>query len=617
VDITVPITVAPERIANAGAWWFDAVGRIKAGTTVEQARIQADTVFQTFMKDREASEMRTKHFDHIELASAARGLERLRTRFSRPLYALTVVAALVLLIACANLGNLLLVRGAARGREFAIRLATGAGAGRLFRQLVTETLLLFLVGAAAGLAVAQAAIGVLTGFFAIGRNPIALDVRFDWRLAVFAASIALGAGLMTGLWPAVRALNTDPHGSMKEGEGRLAGSRRFRTTGRLLLVSQVALSLVLMVTAVLFVRSMLNLRAVDLGFVADRVLTMSLDPIIPGDGAGSARQQFWVQALERVRALPGVRAASLSVLTPLSGRDTGKIVDVPGFQPRSQLDKTVRLNHVSEDYFRVFGIRLIAGREFTANDTSRSRKVAIVNEAAAGAFFSGRSVIGGTLDFGNGNAYEVIGVVENFKHQSVREQAPRFAFVPLWQRLDGIGRITLAVSSDQPAASMTRAVTREVTGVNVNTLLSDVISVNEQIDATLVSERLLSTLATWFAALALGLAAVGLYGILSYWVARRRTEFGVRLALGAPVSSVVWVVLRQVLAQVGLGLAIGLPAAIAVARASEALLFGISPMDLRIYALSAAALVAVAGLAAWLPARRASSIDPCEALRQD
>ncbi len=474
-----------------------------------------------------------------------------------------------------------------------------------------------MLGAAAGLLVAYAAIQIVTGFFAIGRNPIVLDVHFDWKLAGFAGLIALAAGLLTGLWPAVRALRTDPHASIKDGEGRLAGSRRFGATGRMLVVSQVALSLVLLVTAILFARTMANLRDVDLGFTGDRVLTMSLDPIGANDETGAGREQFWIRSLARVRALPGVRAASLSVLTPLSGRDTGKLVTVRGYQPQSELDRRVRVNHVSEDYFRVFGIQFLAGRDFTANDTTRASRVAIVSQATVEAFFSGRNPIGETLDFGDGRIYHIVGVVDDYKHLNVRDNPPRFAFVPLWQRIDGIGRISLAVSSEQPTASMTRAITSEVVAINSNTLVSDVIGVREQIDATLVSERLVSTLATWFAALAVGLAAVGLYGILSYWVARRRAEFGVRIALGAPLSNVAWGVLREVLVQVGLGVAIGLPLALAAARASEGLLFGVAPIDPRNYVLGVAALAAIACLAAWLPVRRACSIDPCEALRRE
>jgi predicted permease len=614
VDVTLPINQAGRLLADAGAWWFDAVARLGPGATVAQATAETDAVFQAFMDDR-APDLRRRHFDHIELAPAARGLERLRSRFSRPLLALAFVAAIVLAVACANLGSLLLARGAARAREFAIRLATGAGSGRLFRQLLTETLLLFTLGTVAGLVLARLAVQGLTGFFAAGRNPILLDVRFDWRLAGSAAAVALAAGLLTGLWPAIRALRTDPQGAIKDGDTRLAGSVRSGSAGRLLVAAQVALSLVMLVAAAMFVRTMTNLRAVDLGFSGRRVLTLSLDPLLPDGTPPGAREQFWRRVLERVRGLPGTLAASLSVLTPLSGRDTGKFVTVTGFRPGDEMDRIVHLNHVSEDYFRAFGIEVLSGRAFTPHDARDGLKVAVVNEAAAKAYFAGRDAIGEMLAFGESAVYQVVGVVRDHKHMSVREPAPRLAFVPLWQPVDGVSRITLAVSSDQPPAALARTVADEVRAVHPRTLVSDVIGVEEQIDATLLSERLLSTLAAGFAALAVALAAVGLYGILSYSVARRRAEFGLRMALGASPTRVASGMFKEVLLQVGAGLAIGLPVALVAARAAEGLLFGVTPADPRGYFFSAAVLAVVACLATWLPARRACSIDPAETLR--
>jgi predicted permease len=378
----------------------------------------------------------------------------------------------------------------------------------------------------------------------------------------------------------------------------------------------VALSLVLLVAAVLFARTIVNLRAVDLGFSGSDVLTMSLQPDLPGDTA--AREQLWTRVLERVRGLPGVHAASLSVLTPLSGRNTGTVLTMPGVRPRAGMEQSIRLNHVSEDYFRTFGIELLAGRALTRRDATGAVKVAVLNDTAAKAYasFTGRSPIGETLELGESGVYQVVGVVRDHKHLSVREQAPPFAFVPVWQPIDPISRITLAVSSDQPPSTMARAVANEVRAIHPGTLVSDVIGVEEQIDATLVTERLLSMLATGFAALVLGLAAIGLYGIVSYSVARRRIEFGVRLALGAPRSRVASAVVGEVLLQVAAGIVVGLPLALVIARTAERLLFGVTPADPASYLLGAAALTMAACAAAWLPARRACSIDPADTLRR-
>lgn len=616
VEVTLPITAEGAILADAGAFWFSAIARLRPGVSAEQGRAQVDTIFQSFMQhSRWDPEMRRAHFDHMELTPALRGLGGLRTRFGASLIALASVAGAVLLIACANLGNLLLVRGAARERELAIRLATGAGVGRLLRQLLTETLLLFALGSVASVAVAALITRALTGYVAIGRNPILLDVRYDWRLAIFAAGIALVAGLITGVWPALRAVRTAPHAAMKDGDGRVAGSARVGVASRFLGIGQVALSLVLVVLAIVFVRTMVNLSRVDLGFSGTRVLTMSLDPRLPPGATVEARQQFWTQVLTRVRAMPGVRTASLSVLTPLSGRDVGKLIDVRGFQPRSDTDRLIHVNHVSEDYFETFGIQRIGGRGPLVQDQAGAPRVVAVNEAAATAFFAGRNPIGEEIDFGEAGAYRVVGVIRDHKHRSVREDTPRFAYVPLWQPIERLSRITLSVSSTQPDAVLARAIIDDVRGVAATALVSDVLGVQEQIDATLVTERLLSTLAAGFAVLALVVAAIGLYGVLSYALARRTTELGVRLALGARPAQVAWSVLRGVLGQVLLGIGLGLPVAVAAVRAAEELLFGVTSAEPWSYVLGAAMLTAVACLAAWIPARRAASTDPCHALR--
>lgn len=616
VDLTVPITQVDGRRTDVQTWgWYDMVARLRPGAIIEQATAQTDTILQSFLSDHEGSTVLRRN-DHMALVPASRGADGLRTRFSKPLYALTLAAAIVLLISCVNLGNLLLARGTTRAREFAIRLATGAGSRRLVKQLLTETLLLCLVGAAAGLLVAHVMINGLTGFFAVGRNPIVLDIQYDWRRTLFATGVALVAGLFTGLWPAARALRTDPQTAIKDGDRRIAGSSRLAMAGRFMVVSQTALSLVLVVSALIFVKTMVSLRAVDLGFSDSRVLTMSLIPDFQGETAVEARTQFWTQVLDRVRGLTGVRAASLSVLTPLSGRDTGRRIDVAGFQPRTERDRSIHLNHISEDYFQTFGIELVAGRAFTPRDTNGAPRVVVVNEAAVKFYFAGRSPIGETIQFQNSGAYQVVGIVRDHKHRNVREQAPPFAFVPLWQPIDPVSRITLAISSDQPSSPMARAVTQEVQSIHANTLVSDVIDVEEQIDATLISERLLSALATGFAALALGLAAIGLYGILSYSVAQRKAEFGVRIALGATRSRVASDLLRTVLLQVAVGVGIGLPAALATGRAVEGLLFGVTPAEPWYYLFSAAVLAVVACVAAWLPARRAAHIDPVAVMRE-
>jgi predicted permease len=620
IDVTFPITIEREMLGNSGSWWFDTVARLKPGVPAAQARAETNAIFQSFMADRTSvsAEIRKKHFDHMELPAASRGTNSLRRRFSKPLVVLTGVAGFVLLIACANIGTLLLARGASRDREFAIRLATGAASGRLLRQLLAETLLLFTAGAAAGMAAGWVAVQGLTSLFAIGRNPIMLDVQYDWRLIAFTAGLTLATAVSSGLLPALRAIRSDPQAAMKEGEARATMSRRSKAAGRVFIVSQVALSLVLLAGAVAFLRSLVNLRHVDLGFTQSRVLTMSIQPdetLVPS----TARTQFWMRVLDRVRSLPGVHSASLAVLTPLSGRDRGARVQVPGFQPRSDMDSLIRLNHVSEDYFETFGIGVVRGRTFTSKDSAGAPNGVILNEAAVRFYFRDRDPLGQTMQFSatplSKGLYQVIGIVRDTKHMNLREAAPRFAFISMRQPRDGFGRVTVAAVSSLPEAQLAATIAREMTSISQGVLVSDVVTVQEQIDSTLLSERLVSILCGAFAALGLILSAVGMYGVISYGVARRTAEIGVRIALGAQPVNVAWDVVRQTAALLAIGLAIGVAGAVLATRAAESLLFGIKSADPIIYLTGALILAVVACAASYFPARRAAAVDPIQALR--
>jgi putative ABC transport system permease protein len=609
VDVTLPITLEPDLIRNAQVQWFHAVARLRSGADARQAAAETDASFQSLRAGLSRFDARPPRFVRIELTPATKGMDRLRDRFSSPLSVMTLVTGIVLLIACTNLGGLLLVRGAMRRHEFALRLANGASPLRILRQVLTETLVLVVLGAAAGLVVAYLAIEGLTGLFAAGRRPILLDMQYDWRLIAYALGVTFVTGVLTGVWPAIRALQVEPQTAMKDHETRLAGWRRSK--GRQVLVgAQVALSLALLVAAALFARTMMNLRAVDLGFMPGDVLTMSVDPGTVRDNG--AMGQIWTAWLERIRRLPGVRSASLSVLTPLSGRNTGAMMSVPRTSSRGD----VRVNHVSEDYFRTFGVALIAGRSFTRQDGASGPRVVVLNETAARVAFPGRSPLGERVELAGGGLYQVVGVVGDSKHLSLRESATPFAFVPLGQPVTPISRLTLAVSSEMRASLTARAVADEVRSVHPNTLVSDVIGVDAQIDETLISERLLSMLATGLAVAVLALAAIGLYGIVSHATVARTREFGLRLALGAPRSRVAAGVVADVMMPVTAGIAIGLPLALMIARAAERLLFGVTPADTTSYALGALAMMVVAAAAAWLPAKRACTLDPAETLRR-
>jgi putative ABC transport system permease protein len=612
VDVTLPITQERRLLANAQVRWFNAVARLRPGIAAARAEVEVNAIFQSFLADhgREIERLRSQ-VDRVLLTPASRGRDQLRDRFSSPLVALTIVGAMLLLAACANLAGLLLVRGTSRGREFAIRLATGAGSARLVRMVLTETTVLFLLATAAGLPIGAVLIQRLTRFIAVGRRPVLLDAQFDWQIVMSATAVAFGAACLTGLWPALRAMRTDPQRFLKGNRARPTRSWG-AVTGYTLVTGQVALSLALVVTSALFVQTIANLRRVDLGFPPTGVLTMSIAPDFRRAVTPVAREHVWRRVLERVSALPGVRAASLSALTPLSGRSTGAMVTAPGSSPRD-----IRLNHISENYFRAFETQLVAGRTFESTDVAGAPRVALLNETAAKAVFPGRSAIGERIAIASAGEYHVVGVVRDHKHLSLREESAPFAFVPVWQGIDALGRLTLAVTSMLRDATMTRAVADAVREVDSGILISDVFGVEEQIDATLVTEQVVSMVATAAAAIVLGLALIGLYGIVSYSVARRTSEFGIRLALGARRGQVASHVVGEIAAHVAAGLVVGLPLAFVIARAAEALLFGVTSTDALSYVAGAGALVLSAGVAAWLPAARAARIDPAVSLRQE
>jgi predicted permease len=622
VDVTVPITlVGARQLHDRGAWWFDIIGRLKAGVSPEQARAEIDVIYQNFMSEVQVSpEDRRDYFNHMELLPASRGLEELRHMFSKPLLVLMALVGFVLLICCANIFNLLLARAAARQREFAVRVAIGAGRVRLIRQLLTETLTLFFFGAALALVFASWASHGLAGFFATGSYPILLDLNLNGRILVFTSGVALVTGLLLGLAPGFSAVRADPQNAIKDGEHQVTASHARLSARKVLMSLEVASSLVLLFGAGLFIRTLQNLKSIDPGFYTHGVLTMMVEP---DDAAykDAHLATLWQRILEQTRTIPGVQSASLSVLTPLSGRDRGVGVDVAGFQPRSDRDKGISENHVSEGYFETMGIPLLLGRTFTQNDNANAPKVAILNETAARFYFGDRNPLGARLDFGktpnSDGIYNVVGVVRDSKHNSLREDAPRFVFLPVSQPRDYLNRLALTVRTNSNSLDLAPVVRRRIRALGSNILISDTATLDQQIDQSLLQERLVSTLSGFFGFLALLIAAIGLYGVMSYSVVRRTREMGIRMALGARSATVLWMVLRETFSTIGLGIGLGTPAALLLGRTVGSLIYGLKPSDPATILGSGLILGAVAILAGYLPARRASKVDPTVALRYE
>jgi predicted permease len=622
VDLAVPMALAdPVKMRDRTSLWLLVAARLKPGVGAAQARAEADALFRAYMADVQiAPEARRRLFNHIDVAPAAKGLSGLRRQFSKPLTALMILAGLVLLAACVNMTNLMLARAVARQRDFAVRLAIGAGRWRLVRQNATEALVLVGAGAMLGVVLARMGETALAAFFAEGSNAIVLDLSLNARVLLFTLSLAVLSGLAVGIAPAIRAARLDPAAGLHGGSRSIAGNRVSMRLGRALVVVQVALSMVLLAGAGLFIRSLRQLEKVDLGFVREGILTLEIAPEQRLQGSSG-----WLAAqgdiLERVRQIPGVRSAGLTTVSPMSGRDRGALVEVPGFAPQTEGDKRIHMAAISPGYFETLGVPVLLGRDFTISDHGGSLKVAILNETAARFYFGSANPIGGKVRFTNyarrDLLYEVVGVVRDTLHDNLRDRASRFIYLPVPQSVEPIQRIGLAARCAGDATGFSEPVRRQIQSAHPALLVTSASTMEKQIGQTLFRERLVATLSIAFGTVALVLASIGLYGILAYAVTRRTNEIGIRMALGATRNGVVWIILREGFALAGGGIFIGVPVVLAIGQVAKALLFGVEPFDPFALVSAALLLLVLAGVAAVLPGRRASLLDPSTALRRE
>jgi predicted permease len=596
---------------------------VREGATAEAARARlaalAPAVFAaTVPPDWQAEWKRDYVKNTLDAVPAATGQSALRDRYRQALLALMAVVGTVLLIACANVANLLLARAAARRREVAIRLAIGAGRGRLVRQLLTESLLLALLGAATGLVFASWAGGLLVRLLSTRANTVRLDLSPDGRLLAFTLAVATATALLFGLAPAWRSTRVDPQAAMKAvGRGAAEGRPRL-ALGRALVVGQIALSLVLVLGAGLLLGTFRRLATLDPGFRSEGVLLATVGlrgARLPDERLPEVRRRI----LETVRAVPGVKSASASTLTPVSGAAWNGRVAVDGYAPTGRDDAMVYFNAVSDGFFATLGTPLLAGREFGRGDVAGSEPVAVINLAMARKFFGGASPLGRRIALEDGPAaghsMRVVGVVGNTKYGTLREEARPLVYLPL-EHDPAAPMLNLELRAHGPPAALVPAVTAAVGGIDRGITLRYA-TLGEQVSASLTQERLLATLSGFFGGLALLLAAVGLYGTMAYSVARRRSEIGIRIALGAARARVVRLVLGEVGRMVLAGVAIGaLVAAVAVRRVAP-FLFGVEPSDPATWALAALVLAAVAAAAGALPAWRAARLDPMDSLREE
>jgi predicted permease len=628
-ELSIPMAMEPRLIQGrsemneAWYWWVSVMGRLKPGVSAEAVRAELEVVFQRNAQEgwnalppnRRPPDYGQRELPRMQVVSGAQGLTNVREAYQRPLRILMIVVGLVLLIACANVANLLLARAATRRQEIAVRLALGAGRFRLIRQLLTESVLLALCGGALGWMLAWWAKDLLTIWHPWSGGGLEVDLRLDWRVFGFTAAVAMGAGILFGLAPALRATRIDLTPALKENARGAKSS--LSALGKSLVVAQVALSLLLLVGAGLFVRTLRNLQSVELGFNADNLLLFRVDPRLNGyDNEQIAR--VYQQLVERIEAVPGVRSATMSRHPLLSGSSANGPAYAQGGVPQTAADSIVYQQRVRWNFFETMEIPLVAGRLLTAQDDERAPRVAVINQTMARRFFGAENPLGRRFGFGrteNSGQIEIVGVVKDAKYTGQRDEIPSTAYLPYPQQ--SLGQMNFAVKTSGDPNLLLGAVREAVRQVDRNLPLFDVKTQTEQADQALAQERLFARLTGFFGLLALVLASIGLYGVMSYSVAQRTREIAIRMALGATQSVILRRSVGQGMLLAATGIAIGTAAAVALTRFISSFLFGVAPNDPLTFVVIALMLTIVALLACWIPARRAARVDPMIALRYE
>ncbi len=629
-DMAVPLCAEPlingedSQLNSRIGWWLSVMGRLKPGWSVERAAVQLRAIspglFQATLPP-QFNASNAKHFLQYKLGTspAGSGISDLRKQYEEPLWLLLALAGLVLLIASANLANLLLARASAREKEMGMRMAVGASRARLMRQLLAESLLLAAIGTAFGTLLARNVSQVLVASLSTQHDPLFVDIGTDWRVLGFTTALAVLTCILFGLAPALRATSVAPGVVLKE-SGRGATDRRSRFgLRRVLVVSQIALSLTLLVGALLFARSLNNLAKLDPGFRRDGILVTDIDFTarhLPKEG----RLAFSDELLRRVRAIPGVDAATIAAIVPLSGDGIGHDV-LMGDTGEPEGDVPVAaFNYVSPGFFETLQTPFLAGRDFDEHDRTGAPNVAIVSETFIKKFAKGNNPMVTTFRVRRLNRisapYQIIGVVKDTKYSDLREELSPIVYAVKAQSDDPPTDAQILIRSGAPLASILSAVKSTVSQSDPDADIS-FSNFHQMIDDGLLRDRLMARLSGFFGVLAAVLAAIGLYGVISYMVERRRNEIGIRMALGAGQQRIIRLVLRETCILLLVGLATGVALTLATAKTAASMLFGLKPTDALTYILAALCLSVVAALASFLPARRAARLDPMVALRNE
>jgi predicted permease len=553
----------------------------------------------------------------IALTPGQRGQSSVHGEARTPLLLLFGITGIVLLIACANIANLLLARGAGRSMEMAVRLALGASRRQVLGQLLLESCLLALLGGVASLFIAHWTLSLI-GSLLPPEAASSMQLSMRPSVMLFAAALSIATGLLFGMFPALHSTRPDLVTTIRAGAGQISGQRaasRFRSS---LVTAQIALSMALLVSAGLFIRSLMNVSRVDMGIDVDNVVTFAISPELDGYTPARSRQLF-----ERVEtelaALPGVTGVTASLVPILSGSNWGTSVRVEGFPGGPDVDDGARYNEVGPGYFRTLGVPLLSGREFAASDAEGSVQVAVVNEAFAKKFNLGRDAVGKRMSTDNEGTtldIHIVGLVQNAKYSEVKDEVPPLFFSP-YRQDSTVGRITFYARTALDPAQLLRTVPTVLKSIDPNLPLENLKTLPQQVRENVFMDRMISTLLAAFAMLATALAAVGLYGVLAYTVAQRTREIGVRMALGADAARVRALVLGQVTRMLLVGGLVGIAGALALGRAARSLLFGLQGHDPVVVVTAAAVLAVVALGAGFIPALQASRVHPMQALRYE
>jgi len=622
-DVAIPLC-AEEAISAKGpsrdpvAWWITTIGRLRPGWTLERASAQlagvSPGIFAATVPVQFDGPARKDYLSfRLGAVPEANGFSTLRTNYQEPLWLLLGLAGLVLLIACANLANLMLARASAREREMALRLTLGASRPRLIRQLVTESLLLAVLGAAAGVVLAQMLSPLLITYLSTQLDQVFLELTLDWHVVGFVTGLAVLATVLFGLTPAFRASRVAPGMALKASGRGVSASGESVLLRRVLVVSQVALSMVLLVSALLFVRTFQNLMRVDTGFQQGHILIANFD-YSPLKLPESSQMVFKRELLTRIQAVPGVASAAETLFPPLSQAGWDGSVDIPDGPQRQD----VRLSRISPGYFKTMEMELISGRDFNYADAPAAIHKAVVNRAFVLKFFGKTNPLGRMFyDSGKRDMpYQVIGVVNDTKYYSLREDPAPIVFVSFTQANGPQERSTLMIRSNESLPPLMSSIKSTASQINPGMVL-DFSALKTQILDGLLRERLLAMLSGFFGVLATVLAMVGLYGVISCLVVKRANEIGLRMALGANRLDILAMVLREAATLLGAGLAIGAVLALSVGNIAASMLYGLKPRDPLTLAAAVTAMAAIALAASLLPAQRAASVDPMTALREE